>query len=898
MSRNKITTATIALLLMATITVSIIYLPVAIARMWPEPIPTWTYIGLSPETVSTNQQVIIVFWSNFIPPTAVGAYGDRWTFWVDIEKPDGSEETLGPYTSDPVGGSWCVYTPDQIGTYTFVARMDEHTIDGGASTGMENPSGPVSWPSTPSNRSLGDVFQASESDPMYLTVQEDPLWYYQETPLPEYWERPVYGANHDWGKIMGDWLNNGDIHQRTNHYSTAPGSSHILWATPYWSGGVIGGGANYNFGPIGYYSGLSYENYGGIDFVLDGRVYYSDEINPRNGWTALDLYTGEVVFQEYNTGDPSGVGGPFSSTGEVPYGDPDMGQLLDIENPNQHGGFAYFWDTNPGMPSTWAMYDAYSGDLICYVENIPSWTTSFSFFGAAPSYSSVGLDGSILRWHVENYGTSQNPDNYLQVFNTTHAIHYKEVYSSNSYWMWRPGVNATYDGNNGVFYNISIPEVESTSIRYVKEGEYIVLGDPGSNNGTEIEKGHWWCLSLEQGKVGELLWDTEFTPPAGLGDDALQWAQFSQHDMSYGGMDPELGIFWFELSMTRQRWMYDLGGQLLWVSDPEEQWAFYGLSDLTYNGNFYSYGYSGVLRCYDPNTGDIKWEWWAPFAGVGETAFGKTPLSLGAVADGKIYMYSSEHSPSQPLRRDAKIYCVDAETGELLWNIQCWPQNPVIAEGRLVTFDLFDHQVYCFGKGLSETTVEAPMTAVSAGSSVVIKGTVTDQSPGAPDTPAISDESMDDWMEYLYHQRPFPEDAKGVEVVITTLDPNGNTYELGRTTSNTNGEFGCVVDPPVPGKYEITAAFEGSESYASSCATTYLWVEEAPSPAQQMELEEPAEEPEEPTAPEEPEEPTEPEPTEPTEAPLLSTTDLAIIAAVAVAAIVGLVAYWQLRKRK
>ena len=871
--RNKTTATAVALILMITITVSIIALPMSFARMSPEPIPTWTYAGVGPETVGVGEQVIIVFWCNFIPPTAIGAYGDRWIFNIEITTPDNSIQTLGPYTSDPVGGSWATYTPTQVGTYTIVAMMDEHTIDGGASTGMENPSGPVSWPSSPSNRSLGDVFQASESDPVFLTVQEDPLPSYQETPIPEYWERPVYGANHNWGQIMGDWLNNGDIQQRTNHYSTAPGSSHILWTHPYWSGGVMGGGTNYNFGSIGYYSGLSYENYGGVDFVLDGRVYFSDEINPRESWTALDLFTGEVVFQEYNTGDPSGVGGPFGSTGEIPYGDPDMGQLLDIENPNQHGGFAYYWDTNPGMPSTWAMYDAFSGDLICYIENIPSWTVSFSFFGAAPSYSSVGLDGSILKWHVENYGTSSNPSNYLQVFNTTHAIHYKEVYSSNAYWMWRPGLNATYDGNNGISLNVSIPMVDSTSIRYVKEGEYIIIGNTGSNNGTEIVNGHWWCLSLKSGQEGTLLWDTEFTPPAGLGDIALQWAQFSQHDMAYGGMDPELGIYWFEQSMTMQRWVYDLGGQLLWISEPEEQWGFYGLSDLTYMDNFYSFGYSGVLRCYDPLTGDIKWEWSAPFVGVGETAFGKTPLSLGAVADGKIYLYSSEHSPSQPLRRDAKLYCVDAETGELIWNLQCWPQNPVIAEGRLITFDVFDSQVYCFGKGLSALTVQAQMTAVPLGSSVVIQGTVTDQSPGAKGTPAISDESMDDWMEYLYHQRPMPKDAQGVKVKLTAIDPNGNYQDIGYVTSDMAGNFATSWQTPVPGEYSVTAEFEGSASYASSFDTTFFIVDKAPSPGT----------------------PIEPEPTEPE--PLI-TTEIAIIAAIVIAAIIGVVAFWALRKRK
>jgi len=889
LSRRK-TTVAIALFLTATIAVTLIALPTINARMWYEPIPTWTYIGVAPETVGVSEQVIIVFWCNLIPPTAIGAYGDRWTFWVDVTTPSGDEDTLGPYESDPVGGAWCTYVPTEVGTYSLVARMDAHTIDGGASRGMENPTGPVSWPSTPSDRSLGDEFQASESDPQLLIVQEDPLPYYKETPLPtDYWTRPVYGANHMWGPVMGNWLSAGDTPGNINMYSDAPGSSHILWTYPFWDGGVIGGSGSVNFGPIGYYSGLSYENYGGVDFIMNGRVYYSDEINPRNGWYCLDLYSGEVLYFKNNTGDPSGVGGPFGSTGEIPYGDPAFGQIYDYHSPNQHGGFAYFWVTATGKSSTWDMYDAWSGEYICSIENIPTWTAGGFFFGGVSFVSSYGLDGSILRYRIANLAPFGQPaDYYLQCWNTSLAIWYQDyaAISSNLYWMWRPGLGAIYDGSNGYSINVSLPTVESTSIRYLKEGDYMIVGNTGSNNGTVSEKGHWWCLNLDptEGAIGKVLWDTEFTPPPGLGDAALQQYQFSQHDTTYGGMDGELGIFWYELTMTRQRFFYDLKtGQKLWESEPELQWNFYGMSDSTYNDKFYSYGYSGLLICYEPRTGEELWNWTAPFVGVGETAYGKTPLSLACIADGKMYFYSSEHSPSQPLRRDAKLYCVDAETGEMLWALTCWPQGPKIADGRLVTFDLFDMEIYCFGKGPSATTVTASPKVSVNGDAVLIEGTVTDDSPsgrqncnGGLDfslkgTPAIADESMDVWMEYMFHQRPKPEDAKGVEVILETFDPNNNFYEIGRATSDVEGNYGFAFIPEVPGTYQIFATFEGSESYGPSTATTYINVEEAPQASP----------------------PPTPTPPPPTDMYILGSTAGIIIAI----AVVGLVVVLMLRRR-
>lgn len=255
----------------------------------------------------------------------------------------------------------------------------------------------------------------------------------------------------------------------------------------------------------------------------------------------------------------------------------------------------------------------------------------------------------------------------------------------------------------------------------------------------------------------------------------------------------------------------------------------------------FSYGYSGVLMAYNATTGDVMWNWTAPFVGIDESAYPNTPLSLGCIADGKLYFYSSEHSPSQPLRRDAKIYCVNATSGDMLWSFTCWPSaSPIIADGDLVALDLFDMEIYCYGRGPSATTVSATPKVSVNGDSVLVEGTVTDQSPsgrhninGGLDfslkgTPAISDESMDAWMEYMFHQRPMPQDAKGVPVKLETLDPNGNFYEIGNTTTDITGNYAVSFTPSVPGMYTIIASFEGSAAYGSSVAQTYINVEEAP----------------------------------------------------------------------
>jgi hypothetical protein len=80
----------------------------------------------------------------------------------------------------------------------------------------------------------------------------------------------------------------------------------------------------------------------------------------------------------------------------------------------------------------------------------------------------------------------------------------------------------------------------------------------------------------------------------------------------------------------------------------------------------------------------------------------------------------------------------------------------------------------------------------------------------------------------VYMQKPRPANVTGVEVVISVLDPNGNYYEVGRTTADADGFFKLVFEPEVPGEYTVIATFEGSESYWSSHAETAVFVEEAP----------------------------------------------------------------------
>ena len=358
--------------------------------------------------------------------------------------------------------------------------------------------------------------------------------------------------------------------------------------------------------------------------------------------------------------------------------------------------------------------------------------------------------------------------------------------------------------------------------------------------------GSVWALNLNasRGAIGAQLYNYNFTPPAGLGDAAAQAQVFSPHDTTYSGVNPQAGIFWYVNSMYRQWYVFSLAdGHPMWTSDEGQQFEFYGMgSVVVYNNEFIDCGgYAGVVRAYNAQTGAFLWNWTAPSVGLGETPYQYTPTSYGLLSgDGQLYLYSSEHSVNNPIRRDGAIWDVNATTGTELWQETCWPSGaPILADGDLLVLDDHDNQIYNYGKGPSATTVTAPTVGVTQGQSFPIQGTVMDTSVGTTETaivqrfptgvPAVSDASENAWMEYVYHQRPMQSNTTGVQVEITLIDPNGNVVVEPAVTSDATGHYSLDYNAnSVPGMYTVTANFVGTNSNYPSSAETSFVVNPAP----------------------------------------------------------------------
>ena len=77
---------------------------------------------------------------------------------------------------------------------------------------------------------------------------------------------------------------------------------------------------------------------------------------------------------------------------------------------------------------------------------------------------------------------------------------------------------------------------------------------------------------------------------------------------------------------------------------------------------------AGVVRAFDAKTGTFLWNWTAPIVGLDETPYQYSPTSYGFLSgDGQLYLYSSEHSVNNPIRRDAQIWDVNVSSGQLVW---------------------------------------------------------------------------------------------------------------------------------------------------------------------------------------------------------------------------------------
>jgi hypothetical protein len=682
------------------------------------------------------------------------------------------------YVADQVG-TWKIKF-DFLGTYFPTARYYNGYV-------VTNTSG-----------SLIDsaYYTPSSTAEQTLTVQTNIVYSWPESPLPpDYWTRPVPVGNREWWPIAGHypWYGPGGgpewdaRYPDTNPYWSArqlftpwvqaPNTAHIVWKRQGALSGIVGG-------EMGYEAIIA--SPGTPSIIYAGRAYQTiTKVMPR--WldgTIRNLPTS--VWQCYDI-----------RTGEVYWEQTDTTAPTVIEySYGTPEGVTFAEERAQGVSlvaiggGRLLKYNPYTGALATNVSLSPLTSGTYYRNGYALSVQSIGGQYRLINWTT--LGTTSNFATRI-VSNTTYA---------------RSSLPSLIDFNAGLGADASGTEKSGSYIGMVVSGFSLATGTQLWNITIDEPQYSGSCNIADHGKVAVLT----------------ARGHFLAYDM--------------------------YSGKLAWKSEvmdyPWDEPGFGAYSIASAYGLFYRNAYSGVYA-FDWDTGKIVWKYEAPARYAYDTPYtgrnGVTVYSFntyGKIADGKYYVYNAEHTPTSPITRGWGLHCINATTGEGIWNITLpgsisyfGTDIGPIADGYM-TVGSTDGYMRVYGKGKSATTVTASPKTIADGANVLIEGTVTDQSPAQPGTPCVSKESMTTQMEYLHVQMPIAglwgnETMTGVPVTLTALDSNGNVENIGTVTTNAYyGTFSYAWTPPIEGTYTIMASFLGDDSYGSSGAATAISVGPAP----------------------------------------------------------------------
>ena len=867
-TRSRIVVIAISMFLMVSMSASMILIPNANAHTPAWNIQVYAYISVAPNPVGVGQPVTVYMWLNQVYDQS--SLYDNYRFHnyqLTITAPNGAKtQQTFAYISDPTSSQYTIFTPNQVGTYTF-----NFTFPGQAVNDYPHATMAVSFygPPTP-DQYINDTYLPAAASTT-LTVQQTPIPAATgSSPLPSaYWARPIYGENTAWYTISSNWLGDGapgymgigSWSGETSNPQDAVGplTAHVMWTTPLQAGGVVGGNETAIQGDT-YFEGSAYNNRFTNPIVMDGLLYYQAPIN---------FYSEQSVAMGGSTGTPD-ISGTFCvnlQTGQqvwestaIPTG-LSFGYIYDLQDPNQHGVIppllvaAVSVYNQFFVPSTtWQMYDAYTGISLWNITNVPTGDIAPALNGEM--LTPMGPSGEFLNYVLTNYPTATNPNNwYLAEWNSS------RLWNFDSSAFGTPQVlNPDASASSMYDWNISIPYANTIPTAYPGATPFSIIAAyyndilvclsgtlPSGGNGDLLAPQSntpytYFAINLNPsvGAVGKILWTNTLQPPAG------------NISVTECGSDPVNRVFVESYEETRQWVGYSMDtGQKLWgpIGD-QAALAYYGNPDsaLAY-GNLYTCGFSGLVYCYNDKTGALKWTYGnggegnSTYGGL-NVAYGYYPTFIQAIGSGVVYLITTEHTVETPIYKGALARAINATTGAQIWALSDYtgefigPDSYAIADGYATFFNGYDNSIYSVGRGPSDTTVQAPLTAVSAGNSVIIQGTVMDVSAGTKQTeqaadfpngvPVSSDGSMMAWMGYVYQQQPAPTNFTGVTVILTAIDPNGNYITLGTAKTDATGHFiYSWQTPQVPGKYAITATFAGTNGYWGSSDETGMIVQSA-----------------------------------------------------------------------
>jgi len=755
---------------------------------------TIAYLSFRPNPIGVGQSLLVNVWTT--PGVHHAFYMQGYI--VTIEKPDGSTEEVkfNSYVSDCT--AWFEFNPDTTGTYRFKFESAGTYIPKG--NYVDRPGVPTGGNIT---LSYSIWYRPSQTEWQNLTVQSDLVSAWPSSQLPtDYWTRPINLINRDWAQISGSfpftggayYYSGGRILYASNYgytaYVQAPNSAHVVWKRqdPTVLAGVIGG-QSYDYAinsgsgtPNIIYAGRCYQ---AITKIVNG---VSTSV-----WQCYDLRTGEIFWERTGITQPPTM---------IEYSPP-------TPDPTVAGATA---------TRSWSISLMYIGSQRLIKYNPASGATTVNVSISPLTTGTYYMPEYCLT--IQDLGASKPADQRYRLINWTTAgstTNFTARIMNNITWPRSSLGNLDLDAELSLTATLNTdwpPEIEARA-------------QPGAI-------GYMWVMGYKIESIdlrtGRLLFN--FTGENTLENYQSQSSVADRGRVAYGA--------------ANRHWIcYDgRTGAKLWTSEQTEYpwgWAWpYARASYDFNeskGAIITCTYEGVYAI-DWDNGKIIWRYTDSNAVPFEGPYQATPFfSQVSIADGKIYAYNTEHSPSQPYDRGWSLHCINATNGQLIWKIL----NPMapggIADGYLTASNPYDGYMYVFGKGKSATTITTPDNVVAQGTGIVIKGTVLDQSLGQAGTPCVSKDSMATQMHYLHLQQPIDgmwhnETVSGVPVILTAIGSDGSVTDIGTVATNGYyGTFTCEWTPPKEDTYTVMASFAGDDSYGSSSAATGLVVGPAPTVA-------------------------------------------------------------------
>ncbi len=774
-------------------------------------VPVYLKVWASPNPVGLGQtEFLSLFFTKPIPNVA----GQYYTgLKMNVVKPDGTNDTLGPFTADTTGGVGGIkYVPTVVGNYTIQAFYPGQTIN------------------------TGDKLLPTMSAPDTFTVQQQLATSYSSPPLPtEYWSRPIYATNYNWAQLGGNWWGLGKPSftdtggydaqgNNFNPYTQAPNSGHIMWVKPTAFGGQVGLPISGDQESQYTSTSILYRQFEPI--ILNGIIYYKLYPNVPTtvtspggtpGWAAVDLRTGKTVWTK-DTNDPLVFGMDMQFHTVQEYG---TQTFLVAIGPTQSVTVSNVTSTY----STWQLFDPMTGYFIANITSVPNTVAS-----GLVETRDANSQGAVYI-HTITSGNLTMWNSTLCLQGPPSSLNIGGGYSSTI----RPSGNINY--TRGLQWSVPVVTTlnggtinPALSISGRTNDAILMRSYPAEVSTFATEFGADHCVEAAySATTGDLLWGpVNRTLP-------------KYHEVSMLAIGD--GYYVEHDKDTNQAYGYSLTtGQQLWgpVTLVGSSLSTLERGGAIAYGNVYIWDFGGYVNAINLQTGAINWTYVPPSVGY-SNPYGTNPIwhfGSHSIADGKIFL-SQSRMYDPPLFPGANKLAINCTDGSLVWSeLGFYGREPsAIADGYLVGWNSYDCQIYTWGKGQTDITANIQNNIMKSGDSVLIQGTVTDQSPGTKDSdraarfpngvPAVSDASMSKFMEYVYMQQPKPTNTTGVPVIISVLDSNGNYRQIGTTTSDAAGFYSFEWTPDITGKYTVTAAFAGSESYWPTSVETSFAVDSA-----------------------------------------------------------------------